>query len=165
MDASIQVESLVVEYRTASGPVRALDEVSLTVDAGSSVAITGPSGCGKSTLLGVLGGLAVPSSGVVRIGGEELSSLPERRRSGFSEQRHHATGVLSRVWTLRVALNEPARLKPKEAGMAKPWRCRLRIHRWQRLRNPPGGWYRECLECGKQDDTSSRGGPNTFGSP
>jgi len=83
VDASIQVESLVVEYRTASGPVRALDEVSLTVDAGSSVAITGPSGGGKSTLLGVLGGLAVPSSGVVRIGGEELSSLPERRRSGF----------------------------------------------------------------------------------
>jgi putative ABC transport system ATP-binding protein len=81
--ASIQVDSLVVEYRTASGPVRALDEVSLTVDAGSSVAITGPSGGGKSTLLGVLGGLAVPSSGVVRIGGEELSSLPERRRSGF----------------------------------------------------------------------------------
>ena len=83
MDASIQVDSLVVEYRTASGPVRALDEVSLAVDAGSSVAIIGPSGCGKSTLLGVLGGLAVPSSGVVRIGGEELSSLPERRRSSF----------------------------------------------------------------------------------
>ena len=82
-----------------------------------------------------------------------------------SEQLHHATGVLSRVWTLRVALDEPARLKPKEAAMAKPWRCRLRIHRWQRLRNPQGGWYRECLECGKQDDTSSRGGPNTFGSP
>jgi len=83
VDASIQVDSLVVEYRTASGPVRALDEVSLAVDAGSSVAVTGPSGCGKSTLLGVLGGLAVPSSGVVRIGGEELSSLPERRRSSF----------------------------------------------------------------------------------
>jgi putative ABC transport system ATP-binding protein len=83
VDASIQVDSLVVEYRTASGPVRALDEVSLAVDAGSSVAIIGPSGCGKSTLLGVLGGLAVPSSGVVRIGGEELSSLPERRRSSF----------------------------------------------------------------------------------
>ena len=83
MDASIQVDSLVVEYRTASGPVRALDNVSLAVEAGSSVAIIGPSGCGKSTLLGVLGGLAVPSSGVVRIGGEELSSLPERRRSSF----------------------------------------------------------------------------------
>jgi hypothetical protein len=38
-------------------------------------------------------------------------------------------GVLSRVWTLRVALNQPARLMPKEATMAKPWRCRIRIHR------------------------------------
>jgi putative ABC transport system ATP-binding protein len=83
VDASIHVESLVVEYRAVGGPVRALDDVSLTVEAGSSVAVTGPSGCGKSTLLGVLGGLAVPSSGVVRIGGEELSSQPERRRSGF----------------------------------------------------------------------------------
>ena len=35
-----------------------------------------------------------------------------------SEQRHHAAGVLSRVWTLRVALSEPARFKPKEATMA-----------------------------------------------
>jgi putative ABC transport system ATP-binding protein len=83
VDASIQADSLVVEYATASGPVRALDGVSLTVAAGSSVAITGPSGCGKSTLLGVIGGLAAPSSGVVRVGGEELSSLPERRRAGF----------------------------------------------------------------------------------
>ena len=83
VDASIQVDSLVVEYRTASGPVRALDEVSLMVQAGLSVAVTGPSGCGKSTLLGVLGGLAVPTSGAVRIGGEEISSLPERRRSDF----------------------------------------------------------------------------------
>jgi putative ABC transport system ATP-binding protein len=83
MDASIHVESLVAEYVTASGPVCALDGVSLMVEAGSSVAITGPSGCGKSTLLGILGGLAVPSSGVVRIGGHALSSLPERRRSRF----------------------------------------------------------------------------------
>jgi crotonobetainyl-CoA:carnitine CoA-transferase CaiB-like acyl-CoA transferase len=82
-DASIQVDSVVVEHATATGPVRALDGVSFTVDAGSSVAVTGPSGCGKSTLLGVLGGLAVPTSGAVRIGGEEISALPERRRSEF----------------------------------------------------------------------------------
>jgi hypothetical protein len=69
-----------------------------------------------------------------------------------SEQLHHATGVLSRVWTLRVALSDPARLISKEATMAKPWRCRLRFHRWQRLRNHEGGWYRECRDCGKQQD-------------
>jgi putative ABC transport system ATP-binding protein len=82
-DASIRVDSVVVEHHTPGGPVFALDGVSFTVDAGSSVAITGPSGCGKSTLLGVIGGLAVPTAGAVRVGGEEVSSLPDRRRSDF----------------------------------------------------------------------------------
>jgi hypothetical protein len=76
-----------------------------------------------------------------------------------TEQRHHATGVLSRVWTLRVALSDPARLTPKEAAMAKPWRCRLRLHRWQRLRGPDGSRYRECRDCGTQQDLSGTGGP------
>ena len=83
MDASIQVESVVVRHATASGPIAALDGVSFTVDAGSSVAVVGPSGCGKSTLLGVLGGLALPTAGTIRIGGEEISALPERRRAEF----------------------------------------------------------------------------------
>jgi putative ABC transport system ATP-binding protein len=83
VDASIQVESVVVEHHTPGGPVFALDGVSFTVDAGTSMAIIGPSGCGKSTLLGVIGGLAVPTAGAVRIGGEEVSSLPDRRRSDF----------------------------------------------------------------------------------
>ena len=74
-----------------------------------------------------------------------------------TEQRHHATGVLSRVWTLRVALAEPGRLTAKEATMAKPWRCRIGRHRWQRLRNPEGGWYRECTGCGKQRVSSGGG--------
>jgi putative ABC transport system ATP-binding protein len=82
-DASIQVEWVVVEHATAGGLVRALDGVSFTVDAGSSVAILGPSGCGKSTLLGVLRGLALPTAGTVRIGSEEISSLPEHGRSAF----------------------------------------------------------------------------------
>ena len=69
-----------------------------------------------------------------------------------AEQRHHASGVLSRVIALRVALSEPERLKAKEATMATPWRCRLRLHYWQRLRNPQGGWYRECRGCGTQRD-------------
>jgi putative ABC transport system ATP-binding protein len=82
-DASITVDSVIVEHQTASGPVRALDGVSLTVDGGSSVAITGLSGGGKSTLLGVIGGLARPTWGTVRIGDAEISDLSERDRSDF----------------------------------------------------------------------------------
>jgi predicted cupin superfamily sugar epimerase len=50
-----------------------------------------------------------------------------------------------------------------EAAMAKPWRCRLGLHRWQRLRNPEGGWYRECRECGKQRNVS--GSPPSMAGP
>lgn len=83
IDASITVDSVVVEHQTSSGPVRALDGVSFTVARGSSVAITGPSGGGKSTLLGVIGGLAQPTSGTVRIGGSEISDMSEDDRSDF----------------------------------------------------------------------------------
>ena len=75
-----------------------------------------------------------------------------------AEQLQHATGVLSRIWTLRMALTEPARLTRKEAAMAKPWHCRIGKHRWQRLRNPEGGWYRECRGCGKQRNVPGSGG-------
>jgi hypothetical protein len=57
--------------------------------------------------------------------------------------------VFFRRWT-QVRLTALARLLAKEATMTKPWRCRLGIHRWQRLRNPEGGWYRECRRCQKQ---------------
>jgi putative ABC transport system ATP-binding protein len=83
MDASIAVDSVVVEHQTSSGPVRALDGVSFTVASGSSVAITGPSGGGKSTLLGVIGGLAQPTSGRVKIGNSQISEMSERDRSDF----------------------------------------------------------------------------------
>jgi len=87
MDASITVDSVVVEHQTSSGPVRALDGVSFTAGSGSSVAITGPSGGGKSTLLGVIGGLAQPTSGSVRIGASQISEMSERDHSDF-RRRH-----------------------------------------------------------------------------
>ena len=80
-----------------------------------------------------------------------------------AQQLHHATGILSRVVALRVALTEPARLMPKVTTVAKPWRCRIGRHRWQRLRNPEGGWYRECRGCGKQRFGTGGGTPNTIG--
>jgi len=58
------------------------------------------------------------------------------------------------------ALDEPARLLPEEAAMAN-WRCRIGIHRWKRLRNPEGGWYRECVGCGKQRVAPGTGGTST----
>jgi hypothetical protein len=43
--------------------------------------------------------------------------------------------------------------------MATPWRCRVRLHRWQRIRGPDGQWYRECLGCGAQRIDRYKEGP------
>jgi hypothetical protein len=91
--------------------------------------------------------LVLPSEYRWRYRREFLAELYEMTPSA---QRRHATGVLWQVWTLRMALTEPARLLRKEAAMAKPVLCRIGRHRWQRLHNPEGGWYRECRGCGTQ---------------
>ena len=63
------------------GQVRALAGVSLEVAAGETVAIMGPSGSGKSTLLHCLSGVLTPDAGEVRLAGNTLSGLSDKRRS------------------------------------------------------------------------------------
>lgn len=63
------------------GTTQALDEASISVDAGEIVAVLGPSGSGKSTLLHCLSGLLQPDSGQVSLRGERLDSLSEAQRS------------------------------------------------------------------------------------
>ena len=68
------------------GAVRALRQISLTVQTGRSVALIGPSGCGKSTILRLMIGLTRPDSGVVRFAGEPLRSqnlLDIRQKLGY----------------------------------------------------------------------------------
>lgn len=95
---AIQVRDVVVDHQTAYGMVRSLVCPDLEVAPRSSVAVVGPSGCGKSTLLGLLAGLAVPTSGDVRIGSVLLSSCPDHGRATFRRQRlgmvHQADNLL-----------------------------------------------------------------------
>ena len=75
--------------------------------------------------------------------------------------RHRPAGNPS--WWASWAVRSASLPLPKEADMAKPWRCRIRLHRWQRLRNPEGGWYRECRDCGQQRNVM--GGPPSMAGP
>jgi NitT/TauT family transport system ATP-binding protein len=73
MTASVAIAVDHVSHRF--GDLEVLQDVSFTVARGEVVAIVGPSGCGKSTLLSIVGGLLVPSSGVVSISRETNGSL------------------------------------------------------------------------------------------
>jgi len=71
----LEAEALVVEYPTASGPRRALDNVNMCIRHGETVGFAGPSGCGKTTLLRVMLRLTHPSAGAVRVGGVNLENV------------------------------------------------------------------------------------------
>ena len=77
----------VTKEHPGSPPVVALRSVTVRVDAGEFVAITGPSGSGKSTLLAIAGTLERPTSGTVRVGGDAVQDLPDRRLSGIRAGR------------------------------------------------------------------------------
>ena len=69
-----QLVDISKSYRTDHETIPALDHVSLDVAEGEFVSIVGPSGCGKSTLMLIVAGLVPPSSGMVRIGGVEVTA-------------------------------------------------------------------------------------------
>ncbi|MFW6437032.1 MAG: ABC transporter ATP-binding protein [Halococcoides sp.] len=79
--ATLEVTEAVKEYTRGSETVRALDGVSLSIDAGEFVAVVGPSGSGKSTLLNLLGLLDVPTAGTVEIDGTDVATLSTRERT------------------------------------------------------------------------------------
>ena len=74
--SGLEVRDLTVRF----GPTTAVDSVSLSVPAGSVVAVLGPSGCGKSTLLRAVAGLEEPTTGQVCFSGSDLAGVPTHRR-------------------------------------------------------------------------------------
>jgi putative ABC transport system ATP-binding protein len=80
----LELRELVKHYPAVGGEtVRAVDGVSLEVNAGEMVALYGPSGSGKTTLLLMVATLLAPTAGQVLIGGRDVSSLTEREASHF----------------------------------------------------------------------------------
>jgi len=72
---ALQLEKVCRTFTQGDQCVRALDNVSLTLEMGEFVALAGPSGSGKTTLLNIAGGLDRPDSGRVVVGGQELGTL------------------------------------------------------------------------------------------
>lgn len=98
----LRTENLKKYYDESVVPVKAIDEVNITVNQGEFVAIVGTSGSGKSTLLNMLGGLDRPTSGSVIIDGKSIFDLKDeeltifrRRKIGFVFQAFNLVPVLN----------------------------------------------------------------------
>lgn len=69
-----------------AGEVKALDDVSLTIEDGEFVAVTGESGSGKSTLLNLIGALDAPTQGKIYVGGQDISGFSEEQAAKFRRE-------------------------------------------------------------------------------
>ena len=98
---AVETEDLRRIYGEGKTAVRALDGVSLRIDAGEMVAIMGPSGSGKSTLLHLLGALETPTSGSIALAGKRFEGLGER---DLTLLRRETIGFVFQFFNLLPAL-------------------------------------------------------------
>jgi putative ABC transport system ATP-binding protein len=119
----LEAKSLCKEVSSPEGTLTILDDVSLAVRAGESVAVVGASGAGKSTLLALLAGLDEPSAGQVWLDGEELSALDEDGRAaararhvGFVFQSFHLVPSLTALENVMLPLELAGRADARQAA-------------------------------------------------
>ena len=98
----LKVENLVKQYGKGDTMVKAVDNISFTVEKGEFVAIVGSSGSGKSTLLHIIGGVDRPTSGKVYVDGEDVFKLNENNLAIF---RRRQVGLIYQFYNLIPILN------------------------------------------------------------
>ena len=136
MPVAIAVDQVGKSVQGPEGEVHILDNISMTVDEGTSVAIVGASGSGKTTLLGLLAGLDVPSQGRICLAGSDLGTLDEEARAqlrarevGFVFQSFHLLPSLTAAENVALPLElagreDPARVDEVLAAVGLAHRAR-----------------------------------------
>jgi putative ABC transport system ATP-binding protein len=97
----VEVEYVEKVFRRGSEEIHVLQGLDLTVAQGEFLALMGPSGSGKSTLLNLIGGLDRPTRGVVRVGGERIDQMSDRRLAAW-RARH--VGLVFQFYNLLPVL-------------------------------------------------------------
>lgn len=98
----LRCENISKIYGSGDTCVKALDQISFSVEAGEFVSIVGPSGSGKSTLLHILGGVDKPTEGTVFIGKTDIHGLSEDKLAIF---RRRQVGLIYQFYNLLPVLN------------------------------------------------------------
>src|SRR5215510_5390899 len=112
MDAVIEAVRLTKIYAQGEAAIRALDEVTLDIRSGELALFVGPSGSGKTTLLSVMGCILRPTSGTLRVMGDDVTRLAERDlpairrdRIGFIFQAFNLFPTLTALQNVALALD------------------------------------------------------------
>lgn len=110
-DPILLADSVTKSYKEAGQELTVLRDLNFRLDAGERMAIVGTSGSGKSTLLNILGGLDLPTSGTVSVGGKDLHEQSEKVRArirneqlGFVYQFHHLLPEFSALENVAMPL-------------------------------------------------------------
>jgi putative ABC transport system ATP-binding protein len=114
----LSIQNLVVEYSSGGYAVRPIDGLDLDVAAGSLAILLGPSGCGKTTLLSCLGGILRPTSGAIKFGDVDVTTLDAR---GLSAYRRDKVGIVFQAFNLVPSLTalENVMVPMHGAGMSR----------------------------------------------
>jgi putative ABC transport system ATP-binding protein len=122
----LSLQNVSKEYSTDGQPVRALDGVSLDVEAGQFVALVGRSGCGKSTLLNLAGAMDFPTAGSVLLDGVATSSLKDeeltrlrREKVGFIFQSFQLLHTLTVLGNVELPLLLAGRTNARDAALER----------------------------------------------
>jgi len=117
----VNAQNLVKVYGTGEAAVRALDDVSLTVEKGEFLAVVGQSGSGKSTLLHILGAMDNPTSGSLTVDGIDVFAMKEaqlaeyrRRNVGFVFQFFNLLPVMTAKENILVPLSLDGKKEDEE---------------------------------------------------
>ena len=107
----IAIHNLVMRLTAGGHGITILDDITLQIPEKQMVAIVGPSGSGKSTLLGLIAGLDKPTSGSIKLGGIEITTMPEsqmaryrRQKIGYIFQSFHLIPTLTALENVAVPL-------------------------------------------------------------
>ena len=98
----IEVANLVKVYKTGDVELRALNDVSFSVEKGEFVCVMGPSGSGKSTMMNILGCLDVPTSGLYRLDGVDIG---KQNKTELADVRNHKLGFVFQGFNLLPKVN------------------------------------------------------------
>jgi putative ABC transport system ATP-binding protein len=143
----LSVEDLRKTFPGEAGPVRVLDGVTMTLDAGQTLALTGESGSGKSTFLHVVAGLETADGGRVTVAGQEVTAMDDPARAAL---RRGTVGLIFQQFNLIPSLDVAANIafQARLAGRHDAAWCATLIDRLGLA--PQARSYPEQLSGGQQ---------------